>query len=135
MSDTPGGIDQEIYLAVLIDRARRRPMVMVSAEGGMDIEEVNEHSPEKIFRAYIEPALGVRSYQTTYLASAMDLPRELWRDFHKIVAGLYSCFKANDASLTDSAGDYRQRQVDGPGWQDVHRRQRPLPAAPAGGNA
>ncbi len=98
---SPGGIDQEIYLAVLIDRAKRRTMVMASAEGGMDIEEVNEHSPEKIFRAYIEPALGVRSYQTTYLASAMDLPRELWRDFHKIVVGLYSCFKANDASLTE----------------------------------
>ncbi len=98
---SPGGIDQEIYLAVLIDRAKRRPMVMASAEGGMDIEEVNERSPEKIFRAYIEPALGVRGYQTTYLASAMDLPRELWRDFHKIVVSLYSCFKANDASLTE----------------------------------
>lgn len=98
---SPGGIDQEIYLAVLIDRARRRPMVMASAEGGMDIEEVNERTPEKIFRAYIEPALGVRSYQTTFLASAMDLPRDLWRDFHKIVVGLYSCFKANDASLTE----------------------------------
>lgn len=98
---SPGGIDQEIYLAVLIDRAKRRPMVMASAEGGMDIEEVHERSPEKIFRAYIEPALGVRSYQTTYLASAMDLPRNLWRDFHKIVVGLYSCFKANDASLTE----------------------------------
>lgn len=98
---SPGGISQEIYLAVLIDRAKRRPMVMASAEGGMDIEEVNESTPEKIFRAYIEPALGVRSYQTTYLASAMDLPRELWRDFHKIVVSLYQCFKANDASLTE----------------------------------
>ena len=98
---SPGGIDQEIYLAVLIDRAKRRVMVMASAEGGMDIEEVNERTPEKIFRAYVEPALGVRSYQTTYLASSMDLPRELWREFHKIVVGLYSCFKANDASLTE----------------------------------
>jgi succinyl-CoA synthetase beta subunit len=98
---SPGGIDQEIYLAVLIDRAKRRPMVMASAEGGMDIEEVNEQTPEKIFRVYIEPALGVRSYQTTYLASAMDLPRDLWRDFHKIVFSLYQCFKANDASLTE----------------------------------
>lgn len=98
---SPGGIDQEIYLAVLIDRAMRRPMVMASAEGGMDIEEVNERSPEKIFRVHVEPALGVRGYQTTYLASSMNLPREQWRDFHKIVAGLYSCFKANDASLTE----------------------------------
>ena len=97
----PGGIDQEIYLAVLIDRAARKSMIMGSAEGGMDIEEVNEKSPEKIFKVHVEPAVGVRGYQSTYLASAMNLPRELWRDFHKIVAGLYECFKADDASLTE----------------------------------
>ncbi len=97
----PGGIDQEIYLAVLIDRAARKSMIMGSAEGGMDIEEVNEKTPEKIFKVHVEPAVGVRGYQSTYLASAMNLPRELWRDFHKIVAGLYECFKADDASLTE----------------------------------
>lgn len=95
------GIDQEIYLAVLIDRAARRPMVMASAAGGMDIEEVAEATPEKIFTVHIDPSLGVRGYQTTYLAAAMDLPRELWRDFHKIVVGLYNCFMSNDASLTE----------------------------------
>lgn len=97
----PGGIKQEIYLAVLIDRAARKPMVMASAEGGMDIEEVNEKSPEKIFKVHVEPALGVRGYQSTYLAASMELPRELWREFHKIVTGLYACFHANDASLTE----------------------------------
>ncbi len=97
----PGGIKQEIYLAVLIDRGARKPMIMASAEGGMDIEEVNATSPEKIFKVHVEPALGVRGYQSTYLAAAMDLPRELWREFHKITSGLYSCFKANDASLTE----------------------------------
>lgn len=97
----PGGIKQEIYLAVLIDRAARKPMVMASAEGGMDIEEVNEKSPEKIFKVHVEPALGVRGYQSTYLAASMELPRELWREFHKIVTGLYNCFQANDASLTE----------------------------------
>lgn len=95
------GIKQEIYLAVLIDRAARRPMIMASAAGGMDIEEVAAVSPEKILTVHIEPALGVRGYQATYLASAMDLPRDLWRDFHKIVASLYACFQANDASLTE----------------------------------
>jgi succinyl-CoA synthetase beta subunit len=94
-------IQQEIYLAILIDRAARRSMIMASAAGGMDIEQVAATTPEKIITVHVEPALGVRSYQTTYLASAMDLPRELWRDFHKIVAGLYDCFKANDCSLTE----------------------------------
>jgi succinyl-CoA synthetase beta subunit len=95
------GIEQEIYLAVLIDRAARRPMVMASAAGGMDIEEVAETTPDQIFIVHIDPTLGVRGYQTTYLAAAMDFPRELWRDFHKIVVGLYECFMANDANLTE----------------------------------
>ncbi len=114
----PGGIEQEIYLAVLIDRAARKAMIMASAEGGMDIEEVNEKTPEKIFKIHIEPAVGVRSYQSTYLASAMHLPRELWRDFHKIVSGLYECFKSNDASLTEInplviTGEGRLMALDG----------------------
>ncbi len=97
----PGGIDQEIYLAVLIDRAKRRPMIMASAAGGMDIEQVAEETPEKIIKVHVDPFLGVKSYQSNYIAGKMGLPRELWRDFHKIVTGLYSCFKANDASLTE----------------------------------
>ncbi len=95
------GIEQEIYLAVLIDRERRLPMIMASAAGGMDIEEVAETSPEKIFKVHINPNLGVRGYQTTYIADGMDLPKGLWRDFHKLVVNLYDCFIANDASLTE----------------------------------
>ncbi len=95
------GIKQEIYLAILIDRERRLPMVMASAAGGMDIEEVAETTPEKIFKVHINPNLGVRGYQTTYIADGMELPRELWRDFHKLVVNLFECFMANDASLTE----------------------------------
>lgn len=95
------GIEQEIYLAVLIDRGRRMPMIMASAAGGMDIEEVAETSPEKIFKVHVNPSLGVRGYQTTYIADGMDLPRQLWREFHKLVVDLYDCFVSNDASLTE----------------------------------
>jgi succinyl-CoA synthetase beta subunit len=95
------GIDQEIYLAVLIDRGRRLPMIMASAAGGMDIEAVADSTPEKIFKVHVNPDLGVRGYQTTYIADGMGLPRELWRDFHKLVVDLYECFSANDASLTE----------------------------------
>jgi succinyl-CoA synthetase beta subunit len=76
-------------------------MIRASAAGGMDIEEVADKTPEKIVTAHIDPTLGVRSYQSTYIASRIDLPRELWRDFHKIVVGLYECFKKNDASLCE----------------------------------
>jgi succinyl-CoA synthetase beta subunit len=95
------GIEQEIYLAVLIDRAKRRPMIMASAAGGMDIEQVAAETPEKILTVHVEPALGVRGYQSRYLAAGMELPRELWRDFHNIVVSLYSCFQKCDASLTE----------------------------------
>ncbi len=95
------GIEQEIYLAVLIDRARRRPMVMASAAGGVDIEQVAEETPEKILTVHIEPALGVKSYHSRYLAAGIDLPRELWKEFHNIVSNLFACFQANDASLTE----------------------------------
>jgi succinyl-CoA synthetase beta subunit len=95
------GIEQEIYLAVLIDRARRKPMIMASAAGGMDIEEVAETAPEKIIKVHVDPNLGVRGYQTTYIAGAMDLPQELWRPFDKLVRDLYASFVANDASLTE----------------------------------
>ncbi|MCP4428039.1 MAG: ADP-forming succinate--CoA ligase subunit beta, partial [Chloroflexi bacterium] len=91
----------EIYLAVLIDRANRRPMIMASAAGGMDIEQVAEETPEKIIKVHIEPSLGVRGYQSTYVASRMGLPKELWRDFHKLLSSLYACFRANDASLAE----------------------------------
>lgn len=92
---------QEIYLAALVDRSRRLPMLMASAAGGMDIEEVAATTPDKIFRVHIDPMIGLRSYQTTYLASGMNLPTELWRDFHKIATSLYASFKVNDATLTE----------------------------------
>ena len=112
------GIEQEIYLAVLIDRAARRPMIMASAAGGMDIEEVAEKTPEKIIKVHLEPALGVRPYQSTYIASRMKLPRELWREFHKLLVGLYDCFAAKDASLTEVnplviTGENKLLAVDG----------------------
>ncbi|MCL4871968.1 MAG: ADP-forming succinate--CoA ligase subunit beta [Anaerolineae bacterium] len=95
------GINQEIYLAVLIDRAAGLPMLMASAAGGMDIEQVAAETPEKIHKIHIDPFLGLRGYQTTQIAAAMDLPQELWREFHTIATGLYNAFQASDASLVE----------------------------------
>lgn len=95
------GINQEIYLAVLIDRAAGMPMLMASAAGGMDIEQVAKETPEKLHKIHIDPFLGLRGYQTTQVAAAMELPQELWREFHNIATGLYNCFQANDASLVE----------------------------------
>lgn len=116
--DQAADIKQEFYLAVLIDRARRLPMMMASAAGGMDIEEVAAKTPEKIFRVHIDPMIGLRSYQTTFIAAGMDLPSDKWADFHKIAVSLYNTFLANDASLAEinplvMTGDGKLMALDG----------------------
>ena len=99
--DEQSAIDKEIYLAVLIDRAARRSMIMASADGGMDIEAVAKDTPDRIIKVHVDPALGVKGYQSTYIASRMGLPREQWKQFHNIVTGLYASFLNSDASLAE----------------------------------
>lgn len=97
----PGGIAKELYLAVLIDRAARQPMIMASAAGGMDIEEVAEKTPEQIIKVHVDPLRGLRPYQGTEIASKMGLPTSLWKEFYTVLSGLYTCFMACDAELTE----------------------------------
>jgi len=99
--DTASTIQKEIYLGVTNDRAARRPLIMASAEGGMDIEEVNRVSPEKIIREHIDPFLGLRDYQIRNLAYGIELPRELWKPFMKIAQALYRCYAESDATLAE----------------------------------
>ena len=66
-------IKKEFYLAVLLDRANSRPLIMASTEGGMDIEEVAEKSPEKIFKEWIDPAVGIMPFQARKIAAALGL--------------------------------------------------------------
>src|SRR5205085_10396099 len=70
-------IKKEFYLAVLLDRATSRPIVMASTEGGVDIEEVAAHTPEKILKESIDPALGFMPYQGRKVAAALGLKGEL----------------------------------------------------------
>ncbi|MBZ0320207.1 MAG: ADP-forming succinate--CoA ligase subunit beta [Anaerolineae bacterium] len=99
--DPGANIKGEIYLAVTNDRAARKPLIMASSEGGMDIEEVNRTAPEKIIRIHINPLIGLRSYQITELASGINLPHDLWKQFEKIALGLYECYAASDATLCE----------------------------------
>ncbi len=99
--DPGANIKNEIYLAVTNDRAARCPLIMASAEGGMDIEEVNRTMPEKILRVHIDPILGLRNYQLVALASGIGLSRELWKQFFKVGRGLYNCFTGSDATLCE----------------------------------
>jgi len=99
--DPASEIKQEIYLGVTNDRAARKPVLMASAEGGVEIEEVNRRSPEKIIREHIDPFLGLRDYQIRNLAYGIELPRELWKQFARVAHGLYRCYVESDATLAE----------------------------------
>lgn len=99
--DPASVIQQEIYLGVTNDRTARKPVIMASSEGGMDIEEVNRIAPEKIVREHIDPFLGLRDYQVRNLAYGIELPRELWKPFMKIAQALYRCHVESDATLAE----------------------------------
>ena len=116
--DPASDIQKEIYLGVTNDRAARKPLLMASAEGGMDIEEVNRVSPEKIIREHVDPFLGLRDYQIRNLAYGIKLPRELWKQFGQIAKGLYQCYIESDATLAEINpliidGDNNLLAVDG----------------------
>ena len=99
--DPAADIRTEIYLGMILDRARRRVVVMASSEGGVDIEEVAARAPEKIVQAVIEPCLGLKEYQARELAVGIGLPREQMGQFAQICQGLYLAFTGCDADLAE----------------------------------
>ena len=116
--DEAADIKHEIYLGVTNDRAARKPVIMASSAGGVDIEEVARETPEKIIRVHVDPLLGLRDYQSRDLAAGIDLPRDHWRVFGKICTGLWKAYLATDASLAELnplviTGDNELLAVDG----------------------
>ncbi len=99
--DEAANIEHEIYLGITNDRAARRPVMMASSEGGVDIEEVARVTPEKIIKAHIDPLMGLQGYQARDIAAGIDLPRELWRSFGKIAESLWQAYKKSDATLAE----------------------------------
>jgi succinyl-CoA synthetase beta subunit len=99
--DEAARIETEIYLGITNDRAARRPVMMASAAGGIDIEEVARTNPEKIVKILIDPLLGLRDYQARDLATGIDLPRDYWRSFGQICHGLWQAYQDCDATLAE----------------------------------
>jgi succinyl-CoA synthetase beta subunit len=99
--DEAAQIDKEIYLGITNDRNARKPVMMASAAGGVDIEEVARETPEKIIKIHIDPLLGLRDYQAWDIAAGIDIPRELWRVFGQIARGLWEAYVACDATLAE----------------------------------
>jgi len=94
-------IKKEFYLAVLLDRSTSWPLMMVSTEGGVDIEEVAARSPEKIVRELIDPAVGMMPYQARKVAAALGLKGDLFNPAVKLLLGAYKTWWECDATLVE----------------------------------
>ncbi len=94
----PATIARELYFAILLDRASGAPVVIASTEGGMDIEHVAEHTPEKIFHEPIHPVLGLQPYQTRKLAKALGLSGAQIGAAAKLFGAMFKLFVARDCS-------------------------------------
>ena len=94
-------VTKELYVGVVLDRANEQPVVIASAEGGMEIEEVAREHPEKIHRELVNPLTGFLSFQARKLSSALGLGKNPSRAFAKTIQGLVSCFLQEDCSLVE----------------------------------
>ncbi len=94
-------IKKEFYLAVLLDRANSRPLIMASTEGGMDIEEVAEKHPEKIIKEHVDPMMGFQAWQGRKIAAALGLKGDLAGQCAKLLAGVYKTWWECDASMVE----------------------------------
>ena len=94
-------IKKEYYLAVLLDRASSRPVIVASTEGGVEIEKVAHDTPEKIAKIFIDPAVGLQPYQARQVAFALGFTGEEFKAAVKLVDDLYRCWWESDASMVE----------------------------------
>ncbi len=92
---------RELYLSLVLDRASGKPVMMASAAGGMDIEEVAASTPEKIVRVYVEPGVGFVPFEARQLGFAIGLDGPQVNEAVKLMTALYEAFIATDASLVE----------------------------------
>ena len=94
-------IKKEYYAGITLDRSLGKPVIMVSTEGGMDIEEVASKTPEKIIKETIEPGIGLQAWQASHLAYALRFKPELAKQAAKFFMGLSSVYDGEDCSLIE----------------------------------
>lgn len=93
-------IKRELYLAILLDRKTCQPVIIASTEGGMDIEEVAEHTPEKILREFVNPLAGLQAYQVRKICGSLGLTTTA-RQFGRLLHSLYKLFIDCDCSMVE----------------------------------
>ncbi|TVX93990.1 ADP-forming succinate--CoA ligase subunit beta [Paenibacillus agilis] len=94
-------IKKEYYIGIVVDRATGRVVLMGSEEGGMDIEEVAENTPEKIIKVVVDPAVGLQVFQARKLAYDINIPGELVNKAVKFMLALYQAFVDKDCSIAE----------------------------------
>jgi succinyl-CoA synthetase beta subunit len=94
-------MQRELYLSIVLDRAAGRLVIMASAAGGMDIEEVAEKTPEKIVRVHVSPGVGIVPFEARQLGFGIGLDALQVNKFVKVVTALYDAYLATDASLVE----------------------------------
>lgn len=96
----PGASEtKEFYISVLLDRAKGRNIIMYSTEGGMDIEEVAEHTPHLIFKEEIDPKVGLQGFQARKIAFNLGVSGNAFKEMVKFVTALYKAYEATDSSM------------------------------------
>jgi succinyl-CoA synthetase beta subunit len=90
---------KEYYLGILLDRATGSNVIMASTEGGMDIEEVAEKTPEKIVKEWIDPAIGLQPFQARKVAFSLGLEGKAFKEMVKFVTSLYNAYMSTDSSM------------------------------------
>jgi succinyl-CoA synthetase beta subunit len=94
-------IASEYYVAITLDRSAGRDVIMASTEGGMDIEEVAAHTPEKIIRVWVDPAVGFQPFQARQIAFRLGFEPAIIKQAIPLLMNLYQCYKETDASLAE----------------------------------
>lgn len=94
-------IEKEFYCSVLLDRATGRNIIMVSTEGGVEIEKVAEETPEKIVKEQVDPGAGLQGFQARRLAFGLGLSGNAFKSFQKFINALYNAYLQLDASLVE----------------------------------
>jgi succinyl-CoA synthetase beta subunit len=94
-------IESEMYLSIMVDRTEKKPLILFSTEGGVDIEEVAEKSPDAIVKIYIDPLLGLLPYQRRELVFTAGLEGDVAKGVGKVLNNLYEAFEGADASLVE----------------------------------
>ena len=99
--ESGANIEKEFYAAITLDRSKEMDVFMVSIEGGVDIEKVADETPEKIVKTWIDPMLGMNSFQARKLAFGLNLSGSAFKEACSIFMKMYNCYRSTDASLLE----------------------------------